>query len=119
MRFCQSHWNQLRSAINAAGMGHLGAKDGHEAVERFKQEADGTATDDTFDPLMAAHNEILRRFLEPLGPDGLYVFGGDYCPLCELARLNPARPDLPDNWIRGVTADLSQHCVEKGLIAAN
>jgi hypothetical protein len=115
MKFCQPHWDQLKGEIEKKGMGNLGARTGQGAVERIKAEIEGTATDETFDPLMAAHNEILFRFMEPLGPDGLYVMMGEYCPCCELDRLNPGR-DLPTNWINGITDDLRKYCESKGMI---
>ena len=120
MKFCQAHWDRLKKSIIDAGMGKLIADDGAQAVERMKAELDSTATDETFDPLMAAHNALVTEFLNPLGADGLYIFTGDYCPMCELVRLNPRPPEqaMDENWIKGVTRELQEYCREKKLIYA-
>lgn len=119
MKYCQSHWNRLRQAIEQHGMEKLVARDGQAAAARLVKEIEGRADLLNFDPLMAAHNEITRRFLEPLGADGLYVFMGDYCPLCELVRLNPQKPQLDANWINGCTKELQDFCLKEGLITAS
>ena len=47
MKMCQPHWDQLKEAIDARGMGHLVLKDEAAAEARVKAEVDGTATDKT------------------------------------------------------------------------
>lgn len=114
MKFCQSHWTQMKDSIKDAGLYHLVGKSGADAIKTLKADLTGTATNETFDPLLALHNEILARFMEPLKDGGMYLFTGDYCPLCELDRLNPGR-NLADNWVKYGTADLKRYCEEKGL----
>lgn len=114
MRFCQPHWDRLRAEIDKHGLSHMVLS--KEAM--FKQSVDSLEGKDddnkAFDPLMAMHNQILARFLAPLGTDGLYIFTGDYCPLCELDKMNPGR-DLPENWITNGTASLAEYCRSQNL----
>ena len=117
MKICTDHWAKLRAAIHAKGMSHLGASSGEEAAERLKAELDGTATDSTFDPLMAANNMIWSRALE-MG--GLYLMtqkedGTEYCPLCEV----DIHGGNSAEWIDGCTDFLRKSCEEKGLIRAD
>lgn len=83
MKFCQPHWDRLRAAIETRGLMPLVARDGREAIARLKDEIEGSADKATFDPLMAAHNMILARCTELLG---LYLYSGDYCPVCEICK---------------------------------
>lgn len=90
MKFCMPHWNALRAAIDARGMGHLVAKSGAEAVEGLVLELEGRAAEAMFDPLMAAHNMISSHALEV---GGLYLLTGDYCPVCEFCQHAPPPPE--------------------------
>lgn len=65
MRFCDTHWNALRAAIDARGLGQFVSKDGAEALRRFAEDAE-LQTKDTFDPLIAAHTMIVRNGLRLL-----------------------------------------------------
>lgn len=124
MKFCQPHWNELRKALADKGMGELGAKSGADAIERVKEELEGTATDVTFDPLMACNWQIVQKVCERLPyvliemkPDGEH-----YCPLCEAeVHTHPsaptcAHPGLATDWIKGCTDAMLEHCREKGLV---
>lgn len=60
MQFCQGHWDRLREAIEARGLGDLISKDGERAVKQIAIEADaGEQTMSSYDPLTAAHWAIL------------------------------------------------------------
>lgn len=62
MKFCQTHWDALRSAIRDRGLYDLVAKSGEAIVNKMAEELKaGAATATTFDPLMGAHNAILSR----------------------------------------------------------
>lgn len=91
MKMCRPHWDQLRAAVESRGLGHLIAANGREAharaVAELKGEADPVAD---FDPLMVAHNMILSHATEGLG---LFLFTGDYCPVCELLKVYPPIPE--------------------------
>jgi hypothetical protein len=90
MKFCMPHWNALRAAIEARGMGHLVAKTGAEAVEGLVLELEGRAAEAFFDPLMTAHSMISSHVL---GFAGLYLLTGDHCPVCEFCKHAPPPPD--------------------------
>lgn len=92
MKFCQPHWDALREAINARGLGHLVAVNGRDAHARAVAELKGEADVSDFDPLMAAHNMILSRATQDFG---LALFTGDYCPVCEYLKVYP--PPAPDS----------------------
>lgn len=98
MRFCQQHWEALRTAIDQRGLTQLVARDGVEAVAKMKADLQTGTTRDTFDPLLLAHNAILKKSIEVLGME---VFqpnadGSPRCPLCfseELHATDPAHQE--------------------------
>lgn len=115
MKFCQAHWDRLRTAIEIRGLGHLIAPSGAEAMERAAQELDGTATDATYDPLMAAHWMIVSRVTE-LG--GLYLMTGDYCPICEAIKGHSqamVSEQVEAHYIDGPADAVLAYCRDKGL----
>ena len=120
MRFCQRHWDALRAAVRARGLDHLVGKSGREALERARDELAGTATDATYDPLLAAHNMILGRALEG---GGLYLLTGDYCPVCEAVAHKDDSPNgaaltveqAESYWIDGPADAVLAYCREHGL----
>jgi hypothetical protein len=116
MKMCQPHWDQLRAAIDARGMGHLGAKDSTGALERAQAEVEGTATDKTFDPLMAANFGIFNNALRA---GGMYLMqqdenGNEYCPLCELEKHNHAVKAA--DWIREASDEQLRYCKTHKLV---
>ena len=80
MQFCQQHWDSMREAVRLRGMEHLVARSGEEAVADLTAQLEGTATQQNWDPLMAAHWAILTRVMRSMGLAAL----GDFCPLCEV-----------------------------------
>ncbi len=86
MRFCQPHWEQLRTAIAERGLDHLVAKGGAQAARNLASELrDGPAIQ-SFDPLMVAHNAILMHAMDAVGLAALAPNddGTDRCPQCFL-----------------------------------
>lgn len=81
MRMCQPHWDRLKQAIIARGLGDMISSSGEELVKRIT--ADDTL--ENFDPLMAAHNMIVRNALQCGGIEILVQRedGSHLCPLCE------------------------------------
>ncbi len=73
MRFCDSHWKELKEAIHARGLGHLIAEGGADLKAKL--------TAKTFEPLIAAHNGLVEI---ALGVFGLALMQGEKCPVCEL-----------------------------------
>lgn len=126
MKFCAEHWEHLRQAVKSRGMWQLVAKDGAAAVARVKEEIEGTASDDNFDPLAAATWAIYGRAIE-LG--GLAMMQEDLCPLCELNRQVKANPEIAQtdakgnppsqNWIDGCCDSLLEYCREKCLLSVS
>lgn len=116
MQFCQTHWDELRDAIEERKLDHLVAKSGEEAAERMKAELEGTAGVSNFDPLMSAHTMIVGNALNALGPALLM---GDYCPLCEIEKTAKAEgiEDLTaTGWITGAADGVLTHCQKHGLM---
>lgn len=88
MRFCLDHWEDLKAAVDGAGLWSLVAESGEEMVRKLESEAVDGRTVDNFDPLMLAHNKLY-------GKDPLEVFANDIdapperqCPICALNRLH-------------------------------
>lgn len=118
MKYCQPHWDALRDAIERRGLSHLVAKSGEAAARRARAEIEGTATDRTFDPLMAAHNMVLAKVTE-MG--GLYLFTGEYCPVCEAMKGHAAHAtpeETERHYTEGPADAVLQYCRENGLVLA-
>lgn len=116
MKFCQSHWDELRQAIDDRGLSHLVAKDGVAAAKRLVFELEGTDKPDDYDPLMAANWMISGRVLEEVG---LVMMMGDYCPLCMVedeGQRRGQRAGLASEWIKSCTDSVREYCVYLGLI---
>lgn len=100
MRFCQEHWDALRSAIRERGLYDLVAKDGAIAAENLQAEAEGRDTLANYDPLMAAHWAIINNAMGAVGPpNAMYLMSNDEpqadedgrkWPVCPLCYLNQA-----------------------------
>lgn len=94
MRFCQEHWDALRQAIDARGLGDLVAPDGEVAMaqlvdqlRRGERGEEETVTAVNYDPLMSAHWAIVNNLAEVARTHGgseaaLFIMVGDCCPLC-------------------------------------
>lgn len=108
MKFCHTHWDQLRKAIDDRGLTPFIAKDGKVAVAQLtKQIETGDDTKATFDPLMSAHWSITTNAMQALdrvGINPLYLLsdgseapdGRNDCPLCELNYLHEQGCTNPD-----------------------
>lgn len=66
MKFCQAHWDRLREAIDARGLGSLVPESGEEAARRLVRDTNEGTSIDTFDPLMGAHNAIWSRAMSEI-----------------------------------------------------
>lgn len=111
MKFCQPHWDDLKTAIKDRGLWHLVAADGRAAMDRAIDEMNRTATDKAYDPLMAAHWSICGQAMKQ---GGLYLMSGDYCPLCELEKHTEA--GMAKRWVDGCTDSILSYCQERGLV---
>jgi hypothetical protein len=126
MKFCQPHWDKLRTAIGSRGLGHLIAANGRDALARTVAELKGTAERDDYDPLMAAHWMIVSVVQERIG---LALYFGDVCPVCEGIKTNEGVVDpklgrvyTPDEeesyWIDGPADAVLGYCRANGLVEA-
>jgi hypothetical protein len=107
IKMCMDHWNELKTAIKAAGMWDMVASDGSEAVNKFVESVD-KPTIENFDPLITAHNLILQQALRVCGGAILESDDGGTCPLC--AAADEVHKMLPANWISGAIGD----CIARG-----
>lgn len=142
MKMCQIHWNQMCDAIKSRGLWHLVAQSGEAAAERAMDELKGTATDKTYDPLMALNWMIINRAIE-IG--GLTLMGentdgtndGHYCPLCVMRKsfdhhntstgrcgdpkcriqMKPGDRPTDEVWIEGASNAVLKYCQERELTA--
>lgn len=123
MKFCEPHWDQLKEAIEKAGLAHLISKSGEEAAFIFKDEMEHGKNKDNYDPLMAAYWAIVNNAIKN---GGMYLMfekpdGTSYCPLCEL-DINTGRTllnieEIPsDVWIRHAVSDEIEFCKNEGLL---
>lgn len=115
MRMCQSHWDQLRKAIDDRGLSGLVAQSGGKAIENLQSELEEGRTKRNFDPLMAANLAIWSNALD-MG--GLYLMGADengkeYCPICE-SEAHGGQPG--EWWITNAANEQLEHAKSLGLL---
>jgi hypothetical protein len=106
MKMCMPHWEELKAAIDAAGMGHLVSKDEATALASLDP------ANNAFDPLMSC---TMSLYNSAIREGGMYLMfakedGTEYCPCCE-AALN----DAP-NWVAQIVEDCLTHAREQGLV---
>lgn len=76
---CQDHWDRLRAAIEARGLGHLVGDDGAQAGRRMVSELQEGQSAKNYDPLMASFYAIGSNAMETIrrsGNDPLYLMMG-------------------------------------------
>jgi len=88
MKFCQAHWDKLKSELHSLGLGQFIAQSEDAIGAKLKAQADapdGASDKATFDPLMNAFLAITSRLLE-VGGMGLMIElqtpPNPDCPLC-------------------------------------
>ena len=82
MKICTSHWDNLRTAIDNRGLGHLVAKSGEKAASQIVNQLQGSEDAKDYDPLMAAYWAITANSIKAFGLDSMREDFG--CPLCAL-----------------------------------
>lgn len=124
MKFCQSHWDQLRNGLKDRGMFHLVAKSGQELFNRFKKEENNQTT--VPDPLMEAHNMIIQRSLQYMPHiimNNEHDPEGHFCALCEAVKYMPLHPEtkLPcdQSWIITLLDYLKTEYTKEGWLNNN
>ncbi len=87
MKFCESHWKELKQHIDDRGLMHLVAKSGEKAVDKMQRElAERTTTKESFDPLMSAHWAIVNNassMVAAAGMNPLYLLSGGAPEKCD------------------------------------
>jgi len=123
MRFCLPHWEQLKQALKDAGMSHLITNGGEQLAEKLKRESEGQAV--VPDPLFEAHNMMLERAMNHLGPYIMFQKedGTDYCPLCEVNEKLMPHPETKlkcaDSWISTIVPYLKEEYTKEGWLNNN
>jgi hypothetical protein len=82
MKICDSHWSQLKTAIEERGLSAYVSKNGEAAVKTLVASAQGVEGKDAFDPLLQANFAIWGNALEAFGAD--IMTENAPCPLCAL-----------------------------------
>lgn len=113
MQICSEHWSAIRKAVDDRGMGHLGAKNGQEAMAAIVTELEGRAAENDFDPLMGCANSVMTMGLKVCGLSLMVTKedGSQPCPICEAMKL------YRDWWINGPADAMLQEAKEKGLVS--
>lgn len=109
MKFCQPHWDALRSAIDARGLSALVAEGGEAAARNLAGEVTDGPSIDNYDPLMSAHfaiwNNAMSLSKDRYQANPLAMMAADpehpewECPICFL------------NWLH---AEHDAHCTQEG-----
>jgi hypothetical protein len=84
VKLCETHWQQLREAIDVAGLGIL-ISDDDEASRRLESYQQlGEWTLDNYDPLLSAQVNIMLNLVRSLGTRLIDVQKADFsaCLLC-------------------------------------
>ena len=86
MRFCDTHWEEIRHEIETRGLNQFIAKSGEEALARTVAELKDGYSKATFEPLMYAHNAIVANAMEIFGMEIMEdnADGSSRCPLCHV-----------------------------------
>lgn len=117
-RWCQTHWNELRAAIDRHGLDHLVSPNAKSAARQIENEFRfGTRHDvEGFDPLMRAWSMISMRAMEC----GISPLAG--CPLCVVQQhydtcKEPGCQGVPaSEWIEGCVKAGREYVKKLGLL---
>lgn len=112
MKMCQSHWEELRAAIDIRGLSKFVSQGGKAAGALLADEVQHGRTIGNWDPLMAANFAIFGNAIE-IG--GLYLMTGDLCPLCERTK-HTGKPAA--EWIDFAANDQLAYARQNGLVPA-
>lgn len=114
MSFCAKHWQDLRDAIDIAGLKDFVAKDGMEAGTKIQKWQAGEATKENFEPLLMAHMNIIAAFIQDGGESAAVRITSDpkCCPICEV----DLHSHLGVNWIKGASTDMEILARKAGFI---
>ena len=114
---CMEHWNELKSAIENKGLGHLVSKDSQSVANRIKKELNHEHF--IKDPLFSANMAIMGNAIQA---GGLYLMGkkedgSDYCPLCEALR--NLEDGMDKKWIECAVQEQYDNALNAGLLNLN
>jgi hypothetical protein len=106
VKFCQDHWNSLRSAIDERGLTALVADSGEKAAANLASELADGQTIDNYDPLMSAHFAIASNAMG-------FIANGGGNPLVIMAP-PPDHPEwgCPICYLNWVDAEHEQLCAD-------
>lgn len=111
MNYCQAHWDQLRTAIDAQGLGHLVTPSGSQVLTDTLAEFRG-GDKAPFDPLIHACSLVLGRAMRVFGralftPDEQ---GALRCPVCMLLTMPDPQGRDRAGLEQHYAHDLAVHC---------
>lgn len=121
MKMCESHWNDLREAIESRGLWHLVGKNGEEATAKFTA-YQATEEPKYFEPLMAAHMSIISYYASHIGIDNLRALGETpVCPLCDAGFQSESgglskSGSLAEAWIEAAADDAFNIAYKAGAL---
>ena len=112
MRFCEEHWRILRESVEKYGLDQLVANSGEEVAGHLIRDSEGEATAVDFEPLMGAHNMLLRISSNYVGAQIMFQKpdGSHRCPVCEL---------MAYNWAEGAAWQARLEAERRGLVPAD
>lgn len=124
MKFCQPHWEELREKIRERGLYGLVATSGEQAVAQLVDGVENGTKKTNFDPLMAAHNQLVSN---AIGVVGLALMmlnedGSERCPVCYLiANCQCGKAgDCPfTTWTTKAADGARAYAIELGLVGTD
>lgn len=115
MKLCKDHWQKLREAIDARGLGKFVASSGEEGMRKI-------TTPGEFEPLMHAYFALLLNILAVAGQALMedQKNGPERCPYCFLItshKCDDPECDVYSTWIDRAADDALKAAVDLGLLA--
>lgn len=113
MKFCTTHWTELKSGIIERGLYNFVSRTHAETNERAKDLARNCPTKENYDPLIIAQREVFS-YADEYSHDFAVI--ADNCPLCELNKYAEEIGYYAKDWIQLACDDALAHAFDLELI---
>lgn len=124
MKMCKVHWDELREKIRERGLYGLVATSGEQAVAQLVDGLENGPKKTNFDPLMAAHNQLVSNAVNVAGLALMMMNedGTERCPVCYLVEKCPCGKgaDCPfTTWLTKAADGAREYAIQLGLVGTD
>lgn len=128
MKFCQDHWDKLKSEIASLGLESFVSGSEGELSAKMEQQSDGepvAASKRSFDPLMGAFVSITGNLFALCGIELMLEMQtppNPECPLCFLQQRHEQGCKIEgclytyDDWLKYAATEQLEHAKRLGLV---